>query len=86
VIAMHSAGFSNTVASCGTAVTENQLRLILRETNKLTLMSDGDAAGMASAASTGAMAIKLGFYVRQVRLPDKSDPYDLIQKYDRQSS
>jgi len=77
VIKLHTVGPGNAIAPCGTATTEEQLRLIRRYTDILTIMTDGDAAGQKAMLRTGKMAIDLkpdGFKVYSVVLPDKEDP------------
>lgn len=81
VIAMHRAGITNCVASCGTSITEPQLSIISRFTKNINLVSDGDIAGRKSMARTGAMAIKLGISVTNTILPDGADPDTIIKHY-----
>jgi DNA primase len=81
VIAMHRAGIANTVAACGTSVTEQQLQLISRYTRKINLVGDGDTAGIKSMMRTGSIALRLGMEVTSVMLPSELDPYDIIQHY-----
>ena len=81
VIAMHRAGITNTVAACGTSVTEQQLQLIARYTKKINLVGDGDNAGIKSMMRTGCIALKLGLEVTNVVLPSDQDPYDIIKHY-----
>lgn len=81
VIAMHRAGISNTVAACGTSVTEQQLRQIGRYTKRLVMVGDGDSAGTRSMLRAGTIATKLGMRVDNTMLPTQRDPYDIIQHY-----
>ncbi|MBP9687004.1 MAG: DNA primase [Candidatus Doudnabacteria bacterium] len=79
-IKVHQAGFINTVATSGTAVTEDQLRLILRLTKNIVLGFDGDAAGQKAARKTGELALRLGFTVKILRMGEVKDPDEVISK------
>ncbi|MBO7312026.1 MAG: DNA primase [Alistipes sp.] len=74
VISMHQAGVENVVASSGTSLTEEQIRLIFRFTNNITLMFDGDAAGVKAALRGVDLILKEGMNVRIVLLPEEHDP------------
>ena len=74
VISMHQAGVENVVASSGTSLTEEQIRLINRFTNNITLMFDGDAAGVKAAIRGVDLILKEGMNVRIVLLPEEHDP------------
>ncbi len=74
VISMHQAGVENVVASSGTSLTEDQIRLISRFTNNITLMFDGDAAGVKAALRGVDLILKEGINVRIVLLPEEHDP------------
>ena len=74
VISMHQAGVENVVSSSGTSLTEKQIRLIKRFTNNVTVLFDGDAAGIRAAIRGVDMILKGGLHVRVVRLPDGEDP------------
>lgn len=74
VISMHTAGITNTVAPCGTALTKNQLLLLKRYTKTVTLIYDGDTAGKNAAKKNGRLAIQNGFNVYICLLPDGEDP------------
>ncbi len=74
VISMHQAGIENVVASSGTSLTEEQIRLISRFTTNITLMFDGDAAGVKAAIRGVDLVIKEGMNVRIVLLPEEHDP------------
>ena len=74
VISMHQAGVENVVASSGTSLTEDQIRLISRFTNNITLMFDGDAAGVKAALRGVDLILKEGMNVRIVLLPEEHDP------------
>jgi DNA primase len=81
VIAMHRGNITNTLAACGTSVTDEHLRLIGRFTKHIHLVGDGDKAGLKSMARAGEMAIKLGMSVHCTVLPQGQDPYDIIKHY-----
>ena len=74
VISMHQVGVENVVASSGTSLTEEQIRLIFRFTNNITLMFDGDAAGVKAALRGVDLILKEGMNVRIVLLPEEHDP------------
>ena len=74
VISMHQAGIENVVASGGTALTKPQIRLIRRFTSNITVLYDGDAAGIHAALRGIDMFLEEGFNVKVVLLPDGEDP------------
>jgi DNA primase len=74
VISMHQSGIENVVASSGTALTEEQIKLIKRFTDNITVLFDGDAAGIKAALRGIDMILKGGLNVRVVLLPDGEDP------------
>ncbi|MBP5572314.1 MAG: DNA primase [Bacteroidales bacterium] len=74
VITMQQLGVQNVVASCGTSLTAEQVRLIHRFTNNVTIMYDGDSAGIHAAEKGTALALPEGMNVRIVVLPDGEDP------------
>ena len=74
VIGMHQAGIENVVASSGTALTQGQIRLIRRFTNNITILYDGDAAGIKAALRGIDMFLEEGMNVKVVLLPDGEDP------------
>ncbi len=82
VVASHQAGVTNVVASSGTALTEQQLDLLSRYTDKLVLSFDNDAAGERAARRGIELALQKGFTVRVLRLPPEAgkDPDDAIRK------
>jgi DNA primase len=80
VIALHQAGIENVVASGGTSLTTDQLRLIKKYTNNLTIIYDGDAAGIKAALRGLDMALEEGLNVKLVLIPDKEDPDSYINK------
>ena len=81
VISMHQAGIENVVASSGTSLTEEQIKLIHRFTNNLTILYDGDAAGVKAAIRGIDMVLEQGINVKVLLLPDKEDPDSFVQKH-----
>lgn len=80
VISLHQAGIENVVASGGTSLTHDQLRLVKKYTNNLTIIYDGDAAGVKAALRGLDMALEEGLNVRLVLIPDKEDPDSYVNK------
>lgn len=80
VISLHQAGVENVVASGGTSLTIDQLRLIKKYTNNLTIIYDGDAAGVKAALRGLDMALEEGLDVKLVLIPDKEDPDSYVRK------
>ena len=74
VISMHQSGVANVVASSGTALTHGQIRLIHRFTNNITVLYDGDAAGIKAAIRGIDLLLDEGMNVKVVLLPDGEDP------------
>ena len=74
VISMHQSGVENVVASSGTSLTEEQVRLLGRFTQNVVLMFDGDAAGVKAALRGVDVILKEGMNVRIVLLPEEHDP------------
>ncbi|WP_282039357.1 DNA primase [Saccharicrinis aurantiacus] len=74
VLRMHDIGIENTVATCGTALTQAQAKLLKRYTNKVTLIFDGDAAGLLATDRNAEILIKNEFHVSVILLPEKQDP------------
>ncbi|MDR2385341.1 MAG: DNA primase [Tannerella sp.] len=74
VISMHQAGIENVVASSGTSLTNGQIRLIHRFTNNITVLYDGDIAGIKAAIRGIDMFLEEGMNVKVVLLPDGEDP------------
>ncbi len=81
VLTMHSAGFKNTIASSGTALTEKQLEAISRLATKLYVVYDADTAGIKAADRAIELALPFGFDVRIVQLPSGDDPDSLIRDH-----
>ncbi|HET9057017.1 MAG TPA: DNA primase [Chitinophagaceae bacterium] len=80
VISLHQAGIENVVASGGTSLTPDQLRLIKKYTNNLTIVYDGDAAGVKAAMRGLDLALEEGLNVKLVLIPDKEDPDSYVNK------
>lgn len=80
VISLHQADVQNVVASSGTALTENQIKLIRRFTENITVLFDGDAAGIKAALRGIDMILKGGLNVRVVLFPDGEDPDSYSRK------
>ncbi len=81
VLSMYQSGIENTVASSGTSLTHEQIRLIKRYTKNITVLYDGDAAGIKAAFRAVNMLLEEGFHVRIVLFPDGEDPDSYAQKY-----
>lgn len=80
VISLHQAGIENVVASGGTSLTIDQLRLIRKHTNNLTIIYDGDEAGVKAALRGLDMALEEGLNVKLVLIPDNEDPDSYVKK------
>ncbi|MEO6611155.1 MAG: DNA primase [Chitinophagaceae bacterium] len=80
VISLHQAGIENVVASGGTSLTTDQLRLIKKYSNNLTIIYDGDEAGVKAALRGLDLALEEGLNVRLVLIPDKEDPDSYVNK------
>ncbi len=80
VISLHQAGIENVVASGGTSLTQDQLRLIKKYTKNLTIIYDGDAAGVKAALRGLDMALEEGLNVKLVLIPDNEDPDSYVNK------
>lgn len=80
VISMHQAGIENVVASSGTALTENQIRLIHRFTTNITVLYDGDTAGIKAALRGIDLLLEEGMNVKVVLLPEGEDPDSFARK------
>src|SRR6476620_8392674 len=80
VISLHQAGIENAVASSGTSLTQDQIRLIKRITPNITMLYDGDAAGIKAALRGTDLILEEGMNVRVVILPDAEDPDSYVKK------
>lgn len=80
VISLYQGGVQNVVASSGTSLTEGQLYLLKRYTNNLTILYDGDAAGIKAALRGMDIALEVGLNVKLVLLPANHDPDSFMQE------
>ncbi len=80
VISLHQAGIENVVASGGTSLTPDQLRLIKKYTNNLTIIYDGDNAGIKAALRGLDLALEESLNVQLVLIPDKEDPDSYVNR------
>jgi DNA primase len=80
VISLYQAGIEHVVASSGTSLTEGQLQLIKRNTNNLTILYDGDPAGIKAALRGIDLALEQDLDVKMVLLPEGEDPDSYVQK------
>lgn len=81
VLSMHQLGITNVVASSGTSLTVPQIRLIKKFTSNVTIMYDGDAAGIHAALRGIGLILKEGMNVRVVLIPDGDDPDSYSRKH-----
>jgi DNA primase len=80
VISLHQAGIHNVVASSGTSLTEDQVRLIKRYAPTVTILYDGDPAGMKASLRGIDLVLKEGLNVKVVTFPDGEDPDSFASK------
>lgn len=85
VVSLHQAGVANVVASGGTSLTTDQLRLIKKYTPNLTIVYDGDAAGVKAALRGLDLAVEEGLRVKLVLIPDGEDPDSYVNKVGAES-
>ena len=81
VLSMHQLGVENVVASSGTSLTVEQIRLIRKFTNNITIIYDGDGAGIKAALRGIGLVLKEGMNVKVVLLPDGQDPDDFARRH-----
>lgn len=81
VISMHQSGVENVVASSGTALTHEQIQLIHRFTNNITVLYDGDAAGIHASLRGIDMLLEQGMNIKVCLLPDGDDPDSFARKH-----
>ncbi len=81
VIAMHQAGIENVVANSGTALSIYQIKMLRRFTNNITLLYDGDEAGIHAAMRGTDMLLQEGMNVKVLLLPDGDDPDSFARKH-----
>jgi DNA primase len=80
VISLHQSGLENVVASSGTALTHDQIKLIKRYTENITILYDGDAAGIRASFRGIDMILEEGMNVKVVLFPDGDDPDSFAKK------
>lgn len=80
VISMHQSGVENVVASSGTSLTENQISLLKRHTDNVTVLYDGDAAGIKASLRGIDMLLEQGMNVKVLLFPDGEDPDSYAKK------
>ena len=81
VLSMHQLGINNVVASSGTSLTVDQIRLIRKFTNNITIIYDGDGAGIKAALRGIGLVLKEGMSVKVVLLPEGQDPDDFSRSH-----
>ena len=81
VISMHQSGVENVVSSSGTALTYEQIRLIHRFTNNITVLYDGDGAGIKASIRGIDMLLEEGMNIKVCLLPDGDDPDSFARKH-----
>lgn len=81
VVSLHQAGIENVVASGGTSLTVEQLRLVKKFTNNLTILYDGDAAGIKAAIRGLDLALEEGIRVKLALIPNGEDPDSYVHKF-----
>jgi DNA primase len=81
VISMHENGIRNTVASSGTAITIDQIRILKKYTNHFVLFTDGDASGQNAALKTIDLCLQENIRVEVIELPEGEDPDSYSKKY-----
>ena len=81
VISMHQSGIENVVASSGTALTSGQIRMIHRFTNNMTVLYDGDEAGIKASIRGIDMLLEEGMNIKVCLLPDGDDPDSFARKH-----
>ncbi len=81
VISLHQAGIENVVASSGTALTIGQILLIKRFTPNITVLFDGDAAGIKASLRSIDMLLEQGMNIKVLLLPEEEDPDSFAKKY-----
>lgn len=81
VVSMHQSGVTNTIASCGTAFTASQARLIKQHTDNVTIVYDGDGAGIKATKKAAEILFMEGMKIKMVLFPDNNDPDSYAAKY-----
>ncbi len=84
VIALHSAGFTNAIATLGTAITSDQARLMSRYTQKVIICYDSDEAGQKAAEKALRIISDAGLDVRVIKVPGSKDPDEYIKTFGKE--
>ena len=84
-IAMHATGNTNTVALCGSALSDAQIELLKQYTRRVSLVLDNDAAGQKAASRIASQLLKAGISVMNCQLPDGEDPDSLFRKLGKEA-
>lgn len=84
VISMHQSGIENVVSSSGTSLTEGQIRLLHRFTSNITILYDGDSAGIKASLRGIDMLLAEGMNIKVLLLPDGDDPDSFARKHNAQ--
>lgn len=79
LVMLHQIGIKNTVASSGTALTENQLRKLQRLSNRIIMAYDGDEAGFSASKRSSQIALSIGMDLKVATVSDNKDPADLAK-------
>src|SRR5574343_445252 len=79
LIMLHQLGINNTVASSGTALTENHLVKLRRLSNRIIMSYDGDSAGFSASNRSSQLALSLGMELKLAVMPEGFDPADLAK-------
>lgn len=85
VIALHAAGFSNAVATLGTAITSEQARVLSRYTKRIIISYDADEAGQKAVKRAIQLLGEVGLDVSVLKIPDAKDPDEYIKKHGREN-
>ncbi len=85
VVALHDAGFENAVASLGTALTDEQARVLSKYTKQVLLAYDSDEAGQRAVSRAMDIFAKVGLEVRVIRMEGAKDPDEYIQKFGKEA-
>ncbi|MBQ7603517.1 MAG: DNA primase [Clostridia bacterium] len=81
VVSLHGAGFENAVATCGTAMTEDQARLMKKYTKRVLISYDADEAGQKAAEKAFTLLDEVGLDARLIKVRDAKDPDEYIKKF-----
>ncbi len=84
VMALHKFGIKNSVATLGTALTENHINFIKKYTDEIILLFDGDAAGIKASLRSVDLFANLDLYLKIALIPEKLDPDEFLKKYGKE--